>query len=228
MLPADRSVFGVEAWGLHSRPPQEDFAAMAEEYAATVAASCDAPPVIIGWCFGGVMAFATAQALRRAGHEVVQLIIVNCAVPGDEEGPPRRSPPTTSSAASPSTTSWTCRRGSSDTGNCSRPCRTSGGCPPDSGEAELRSLLDVYTANMTVMDRYFMQERTKLDRPDFPVLLVRAEPDDEPLDPDRTCGWGSVVGPDLGFASVAANHHGIVRQPAVARLAELIGRELDA
>ena len=52
-MPADRSVFGIEAWGLHGRPPQDDFVAMAEEYAANIAAVGDAPPVIIGWCFGG-------------------------------------------------------------------------------------------------------------------------------------------------------------------------------
>lgn len=81
---------------------------------------------------------------------------------------------------------------------------------------------------MTALDRYFMQQRNSFDRPDFPVLLVRAEPAGEPHDADRTWGWGSVVGTDLGFASVATTHHGIMRQPQVAQLAELIGRELES
>ena len=49
-----------------------------------------------------------------------------------------------------------------------------GRLPPDSGEAELRSLLDVYMTNMTALDRYFVLEQAELGRADFPVLLVRA------------------------------------------------------
>jgi thioesterase domain-containing protein len=114
--------------------------------------------VLVGWDFGGVLAYATAQALRRSGREVAQLIIIDCAVPVGEQ--------------------WS--------------------------------------------------DDDELDGIDVPVLLVRAEPADEPTDQDRTWGWGSVVGPDLGFASVAATHHGILRRPAVTELAELIGRELEA
>jgi hypothetical protein len=103
----------------------------------------------------------------------------------------------------------------------------SGHLPPDSGESELRSRLDTFTANLTAVDQHFVQQGNKLEQPDFPVLLVRAEPPGEPLDPDRTWGWGSVVGPELGFASMAATHHGILRRPAVVELAGLIGLELE-
>lgn len=227
-LPADRPVFGIEAWGLHGRPPQEDFTAMAEGYAATVAAAGDAPPVIIGWCFGGLMAYATAKALRRSGHEVAQLIIVNCGVPAADDGALAQKP-----------ADYLVRRfafhyqldlpaGEFGERELLAAMQDVGRLPPDAGEAELRSLLDVYTTNMTALDRYFVQQRNSFDRPDFPVLLVRAEPTGEPHDPDRTWGWGSVVGPELGFASVPTTHHGIMRQPHVARLAELIGRELES
>ncbi|MEU5539086.1 AMP-binding protein [Streptomyces sp. NPDC020362] len=227
VLPADRSVFGVEAWGLHGRPPQQDFAAMAEEYAATIAAVGDAAPVIIGWCFGGVMAYATAQALRRLGREVAQLIIVNCGVP-DVDGALAKQPDDHLMRRFAFHYQLDLPTGEFGYPELLNALQSVGRLPPDSGEAELRSLLDVYMTNMTALDRFFVQQRTTLDRPDFPVLLVRAEPADEPLDPDRTWGWGSVVGPELGFASVATTHHGIMRQPAVAELAELIGRELKA
>jgi amino acid adenylation domain-containing protein len=227
-LPAERAIYGIESWGLHGRPPQQDFAAMAEEYAATIAAVGDPAPVIIGWCFGGPMAFATAQALRRSGHGVAKLIIVNGSVPEDDGSLAQRPD------------DYLVRRfafhyqldlpeGTLGHRDLLDAMRRVGRLPPDSGEPELRSLLDVFTTNMTALERYFIHEDTKLDRPDFPVLLVRAEPADEPPDPDdRTWGWGSVVGPDLGFASVPATHHGIMRQPKVVRLAELIARELEA
>ncbi|MCX5386227.1 amino acid adenylation domain-containing protein [Streptomyces sp. NBC_00083] len=231
LIPADRSVYGIEAWGLHGRPPQDDFAAMAEEYAANIAAVGDAAPVIVGWCFGGIMAYATAQALRRAGREVAQLIIVNCGVPGDAESALARQP-----------ADHLMRRfafhyqlelppgplGRLGHQELLKALQDVGRLPPDSGEAELRSLLDVYMTNMTALDRHFVREGAQLGRADFPVLLVRAEPADEPHDADRTWGWGSVAGPGLGFASVATTHHGIMRQPAVEELAELIRREIGA
>ncbi|MEW5351020.1 amino acid adenylation domain-containing protein [Streptomyces sp. 16-176A] len=231
LIPADRSVYGIEAWGLHGRPAQDDFAAMAEGYAANIAAVGDAAPVIIGWCFGGIMAYATAQALRRSGREVARLIIVNCGVPGDAESALARQP-----------ADHLLRRfafhyqldlpegplGLLGHRELLKALQDVGRLPPDSGEAELRNLLDVYMTNMTALDRCFVQERAELGRADFPVLLVRAEPADEPRDPDRTWGWGSVVGPGLGFASVATTHHGIMRQPAVEELAELIRGEIDA
>ncbi len=200
---------------------------MAEEYAATIAAVGDAAPVIIGWCFGGVMAYATAQALRRLGREVAQLIIVNCGVP-DVDGALAKQPDDHLMRRFAFHYQLDLPTGEFGYPELLNALQSVGRLPPDSGEAELRSLLDVYMTNMTALDRFFVQQRTTLDRPDFPVLLVRAEPADEPLDPDRTWGWGSVVGPELGFASVATTHHGIMRQPAVAELAELIGRELKA
>jgi amino acid adenylation domain-containing protein len=228
-LPQDRPVLGIESWALHGRPPQQDYAAMAEEYAATIAAVGDAPPVIVGWCFGGPMAFATAQALRRIGREVAKLIIVNGATPDDDDD---------EGAAARRSSDYLVRRfafhhqldlppellGHRE---LLKAMQHVGRLPPDSGEFELRNLLDAFTANMTAMDRYFVQQGNKLGRPGFPVLLVRAEPPGEPQDPDRTWGWGSVVGPELRFAAVAATHHSIMRQPVVAELAALIERELE-
>jgi thioesterase domain-containing protein/acyl carrier protein len=231
LIPADRTVYGIEAWGLHGRPPMDDFAAMAEEYAANIVAVSDAPPVIIGWCFGGVMAYATAQAVRRLGREVEQLIIVNCGVPGDPENALARRP-----------ADYLMRRfafhyqldlpegpieqfGPQE---LLKALQDVGRLPPDSGEAELRTLLDVYMTNMIALDHYFQRDQTEFGPADYPVLLVRAEPAGQPHDPDRTWGWGSVVGPELGFASVATTHHGIMRQPKVEELAELIQREIGA
>jgi thioesterase domain-containing protein len=227
-LPPDRSVFGVESWGLHGRPPQQDFAVMAEECAAAVAAAGDAAPVIVGWCYGANMAYATAQALRRSGREVARLVLVNGGIPDGADGGLAQRPADHLIRRFAFHYQLDVPTGPLGPRELLKALQDVGRLPPDAGEAELRSLLDVFTANMTALDRYFVQEGNTFDKPDFPVLLVRAEPADEPLDPDRTWGWGEVVGPDLGFASVAADHHGIMHRPAVAELAELIGRELEA
>nr|BFE60204.1 hypothetical protein GCM10020063_047300 [Dactylosporangium thailandense] len=228
LLPADRPVFGIESWGLHGREPQRDYAAMAEGYAASIAAVGGGAPVIIGWCFGGAMAYATAEALRRGGHDVARLIIVNGALPSEQDGADWTSP------------EYLVRRFAFHWQLLDLPdgpighrelldaMHRAGRLPPGAGEAELRSMLDVFTVNMTALDRHFVRQGATFDPPDFPVLLVRAEPADEEPDPDRTWGWASVVGAPLGLASVAATHHGIMRQPAVAELADLIGRVLPA
>ncbi|MEV0232691.1 amino acid adenylation domain-containing protein [Nonomuraea sp. NPDC050786] len=227
-LPADRPVFGVEARELHGGPPQQGFAATAEEYAATIAAAGDAAPVIVGWCLGGVMAYATAQALRRSGREVARLIIIDGTVPDGGDGALARQPADHLVRRFAFHHQLDLPAGPPGDRELLEAMWNAGRLPPDSGVPELRSLLDVFAANLAALDHHFVQQRQGLDRPDFPVLLVRAEPAGEPPEPDRTRGWGSVVGPELGFASVATTHHGILRQPAVAELAELIGRELDA
>ncbi|MEV8371266.1 AMP-binding protein [Kribbella sp. NPDC056861] len=227
VLPANRPVFGVEAWGLHGKEPEQDFEAMAEGYAAAIAAADDAPPVIIGWCFGGIMAYATAQALRRSGREVAQLILVNGAVP-DDDGGLAQQPDDHLARRFAFHYQLDLPAGQVGHAELLEAMQNVGRLPPNAGGAELRSLLDVFTANMTALDRHFVQQHKTFDRPDFPVLLVRAEPADEPQEPDRTWGWAEVVGPELGFASLPTTHHGIMRQPEVARLAELIGRELNA
>jgi thioesterase domain-containing protein len=200
---------------------------MAEEYAATIAAIGDDPPVIIGWCFGGPLAFATARALRRSGREVANLIIVNGAMPDEGDEELARRPDDHLIRRFAFHYQIDLPAGPLDGRQLLTAMQSAGRLPPDAGESELQSLVTVFTTNMTAMDRYFLQQGNTFDRPDFPVLLVRAEPPGEPSDPDRTWGWESVVGPELGFASVAATHHGIMRMPAVAQLAELIGRELE-
>jgi amino acid adenylation domain-containing protein len=208
-LPEDRPVFGIESPGLHGRPLPRDLTAMAEENAAAIAAAGDTAPVLVGWGTGGVIAYATARALRRAGREVARLVIVDgglAPLPGDD--------PIHRFAVHHDVDLPAGRQ------DLLKAMHNAGLLPPGSGDPELQNLLDVFTANVTALDRFSAQQHSTVDRPDFPVLLVRAAP-------DSTEDWESVVGPGLAVASVTATHHGILRAPAVAELAELIRRELD-
>ncbi|WP_369366456.1 alpha/beta fold hydrolase [Streptomyces sp. CG4] len=229
LLPDGVQVTGVESWGLHGRDPQENYAEMVEGYATAIAAATQEPPVLIGWCFGGAMAFETAQALRRAGTEVDRLILIDSSVPGadEEEADDAAQEPTLISRFA-----WhyeldlpeeTVRALTYE--DLLTAMQNKGHLPPDAGEDELRTLLAVYTSNMTASERHFDKE-PEFHTPDFLVMLVRAEPSGQPLDRDRTWGWGAVVGPDLRFASVDADHHSIMREPAVSELAGHIGQAL--
>ncbi|MEU8199453.1 alpha/beta fold hydrolase [Microbispora amethystogenes] len=235
LLPADLRVVGVESRGLHGGPAHESFAEMAESYAAAVAESAQGPVVLVGWCFGGLLAFETAEALRRSGHEVAQLIVIDCPAPGapDEEDGAQQSQPLTESTLV-GRFAWHYEL---DLPTSLPPApydvllhamRRKGFLPPSAGEAELRALFDVYAANMRAIRRHFEDEGATPSHLDYPVLLVRAEPPGEAADIDPTWGWRELVGPELRFASVAADHHGIMREPAVRDLAASITQELPA
>ncbi|MGV9284487.1 alpha/beta fold hydrolase [Streptomyces sp. NPDC003730] len=229
LLPDGVRVVGVESWGLHGREPQENYAEMVEEYAAAIAAACEEPPVLIGWCFGGAMAFATAQALRRAGTAVDRLILIDSSVPGADEDEADEAAPEPTLI---SRFAWHYELGLSEESvdaltydELLTTMQSKGHLPPDAGEDELRTLLAVYTSNMTASERYF-EDGAEFSAPDFPVLLVRAEPSGQPLERDRSWGWQAVAGQNLTFASVDADHHSIMREPAVGELAAHLGQVL--
>ncbi|GAA2898255.1 hypothetical protein GCM10010517_63340 [Streptosporangium fragile] len=236
LLPADRRIVGVEAWGLHGRPPQEDFAGMAASYAEAIATSGDGPPVLVGWCFGGLMALETARALRRAGHEVAKLIVIDCPAPGyddeDDEATRETQPLTESTLIGRFAWHYELELpsplppGPAAYELLLKAMQIGGHLPPTAGEEELRTLFDAYAANMTALERHFEEDGPRHPAPDYPVLLIRAEPDGVVPDRDRTWGWRSLVGPGLSFASVAADHHGVMRPPAVSGLAALVAQAL--
>ena len=223
LLPADRPVVGIESWGLHGRPPQQDFADMAQGYAAAIAAKTGKPPALIGWCFGGLMAFETAQALRREGQDVASLTVIDSPAPGlsDDEAD---QPPGEPGAGLITRFAWHYQLELPPDATVEQllsAMRRSGKMSPSAGDDQLRTLLDVYRLNMAAVGQHLAGWRPDC-APDYPVLLIRAEPRGLPQEADRTWGWSSVVGPSLSFASISADHHSIMRSPAVADLAAVI------
>lgn len=236
LLPADRPVLGVESWGLHGRPPHRDFREMAESYAETIAAACDEPPVLVGWCYGGLMALETARALRRRGCQVATLVIVDCPAPGyGEEDETGEAPQPLTESVLVGRFAWHYElqlpdelpSGPEAYDLLLDAMQSKGHLPPTAGEEELRTLFDVYAANMTALEGLAEDTDDPTRIPDHPVLLVRAEPAGEPQDEDRSWGWRALVGPGLSFASVDADHHGIMRAPEAGELAELVTRAIE-
>jgi thioesterase domain-containing protein/acyl carrier protein len=236
MLPAEHQVVGVEAIGLHGMPPHDDFAVMTEDYAAAIAAGGYGPPVLVGWCFGGQVARGTADALRRAGHHVALLVLIDCPAPGFDDTtddalqeahqltesklaskfawhfePELPSMP----AEAPTMYELTLKA-----------MQTGGHLPEGTTEDEVKTIFDVYAANSKAWEEYAAGGVAQ--GADYPVLLVRAEADGTLVNTDRTWGWGSLISPDLRFASVTADHHSIMRPPAVAELASVITQTRNA
>ncbi|HEY6748839.1 MAG TPA: alpha/beta fold hydrolase [Mycobacteriales bacterium] len=236
MLPAEHRVVGVEAIGLHGKPPHDDFTIMTEDYAAAIAAGGYGPPVLVGWCFGGLVARGTADALRRAGHDVALLVLVDCPAPGfdDTTDDALQEAQLLTESKLASKFAWHFEpelpsmpaEAPSKYELMLKAMQTGGHLPEGTTEDEVETIFDVYTANSKAWEEYAAGGVAQ--GTDYPVLLVRAEADGTLADTDRTWGWASSIGPDLRFASVTADHHSIMRPPAVAELASVITQTRNA
>jgi len=78
-----RPVYGLQARGLYGGPrPLQSVEEMAEHYLAELrAAQPNGPYRLVGYCFGGIVAFHMAQLLVRAGEEVDLLALLNAPSP---------------------------------------------------------------------------------------------------------------------------------------------------
>jgi len=89
-----RPVYGLQARGIaRSEPLPATVEEMVEDYAARITATCPAGPYnLVGWSFGGSVAHAVAARLRRDGHEVGVLAVLDATAYSDA-GPALCYPP---------------------------------------------------------------------------------------------------------------------------------------
>ncbi|WP_313918914.1 thioesterase domain-containing protein [Tahibacter sp.] len=74
-------------FGPDDLPPHRSVEAMAAEYRAAIESVDDGTPLILlGYCFGGMIAFEVAAQLEAAGRCVARLIIVDGHPPGVDDG----------------------------------------------------------------------------------------------------------------------------------------------
>ncbi|UXI66280.1 alpha/beta fold hydrolase [Tahibacter amnicola] len=68
-------------------PPHRSVEAMAMEYCAAIRAADEgAPLTLLGYCFGGMIAFEVATQLEAAGRRVERLVIIDGHPPGVDDG----------------------------------------------------------------------------------------------------------------------------------------------
>jgi thioesterase domain-containing protein len=82
----DRPVYGLQARALDGHTPNaESVEEMVEDYVAQIlSVQTEGPFHVLGWSFGGTVAHAIAAELRRRGHEVALLALIDC-----EPAPPQ-------------------------------------------------------------------------------------------------------------------------------------------
>jgi len=88
-LGAEQPFYALQSIGLDGvTPPDSTIEAMAERYAAQILTVQPSGPYWLGgYSLGGTVAYAVAHALRRAGHQVARVVILDTAAPGTLQDP---------------------------------------------------------------------------------------------------------------------------------------------
>lgn len=92
LLGPDRPVYGLQAPGFDDdREPVRSLSALSTEYAETLLAfRPEGDFLLLGWSFGGLIAFDMAQRLTAAGARVGKVVMVDVGAPWVAELPPER------------------------------------------------------------------------------------------------------------------------------------------
>lgn len=92
LLGADQPVYGIEAPGFDGdREPVRSLPALAAEYVEILQAFRPEGDLrLLGWSFGGVVAFDMAQRLTATGRKVAQVILIDSGLPWVADLPPEK------------------------------------------------------------------------------------------------------------------------------------------
>ncbi|MCR6480882.1 amino acid adenylation domain-containing protein [Variovorax sp. ZS18.2.2] len=89
-LPVDVPVFGIQASGLEAGETlASSVEAMASRYKSAIrAVQPHGPYRVLGWSFGGLVAYELAAQLESEGEEISLLALLDTPVPSQDHGPP--------------------------------------------------------------------------------------------------------------------------------------------
>lgn len=221
-LGGEQPFYGIQAAGLAGGHAVDDLPAMAAQYAAAVEAAAPHGPYLLGgWSFGGVVAFEMARQMRQRGRLVALVALLDAWAPALMPVPaPAREddlvrlylrdqaglegldaswldgePPGMGEAAA---IDWLLAR-----------AHETGLLRARMSSAQVRSLLDVYSANVRASAAYRPQPGG--DR----LILFRPRTSPEP-----TNGWSALTGEPVEVHEMDADHYSMLVPPAVADLAD--------
>src|SRR6185436_11892861 len=233
-LGTDRPVYGLRV--PDPEPGHEPLTRIGEMAAAYIAALRALQPAgpwhLAGWSMGGLVAFEMARQLRREGQEVGLLALIDSYLAGG--GEPRSFTRAERIARFARDLFGLSGRelplpGADDPVWGLPPeellrvlhdrARQGGILPDDLAFPELRRAFEVFSANLDAMESYAGGPYPG------PVLLVR--PETAPASAaESTAAWRELAGA-LEVATCPGHHYSLVRLPAAARLAELLGEALE-
>jgi amino acid adenylation domain-containing protein len=227
-LGADRPVYGLAAPPL---PASGDLPTVEERARVFVEALLEAQPegtyALGGWSLGGVLAWEVAQQLQRRGRTVELLALLDSHAP--DPGTPQLDSTEILAALAADLvgasgqplpiTAETLRSFSEEErfAVVFAAAREAGALPEGLGEEQARALLRASEAEVAAVRAY---------RPEAyagRVLLVRAERRDGR---DDALGWSPFASSGLDIVRFSATHSGLLVEPAVGDLAELLRARL--
>ncbi|HEY0736311.1 MAG TPA: amino acid adenylation domain-containing protein [Herpetosiphonaceae bacterium] len=228
---AEQPVYGLQVRGLEAdQVPSQSIAAMAAEYLAAIReVQPHGPYLLLGWSFGGVVAFEMAQQLLRNGEEIALLAIVDSSL-----DPPIKAAPTP--AEEVLNLAW--GMGGIFGKELGITAEDLEGLhqdqqlqflleraqslevvPADIGLEQLHRYLGVFRASIQAAHSYVPRACPQ------PILLLQAEQADPERQALLVADWRAVAAGGLTVESAPGNHYSMMREPQ--QMAERLRHAID-
>ncbi|MBV9792200.1 MAG: amino acid adenylation domain-containing protein [Chloroflexi bacterium] len=227
----EQPVFGLQVRGLEdNQEPSRTIAEMAAEYLAALReVQPHGPYLLLGWSFGGVVAFEMAQQLLRDGEAIALLAIVDSSL-----DPPIKAAPTP--AEEVLNLAWGMGGifgkelgiTAEDLAGLDQAqqlqfllerAQSQEVVPADLGLDQLQRYLGVFRASIEAAHSYVPRAYPQ------PMLLLQAEQADPERQAVLVADWHAVAAGGLSVERVPGNHYSMMRQPE--RMAELLRHEIE-
>ncbi len=193
----------------------------------------DGPYTLVGWCYGGINAFAIAHELERQGEQT-SLLLIDAYPPQEVPigGDPDRAAIVEGFALN---LRWDYNHGDQRSAEELRGlteeehldyllslARESDYLPPDAGREQMQAAFDLWTANLRFMWRY---RPTPLAGK---LTLIKARTDNPAVEGGAELfeRWRDLAGEGLDVHMVDGNHYTIMREPLIDGVAAVINEHL--
>lgn len=229
VLAADQPLYGLEAPGLEDPDdkPLTTVADLATRYLRAIAAERPGEPIcLLGWSFGGVIAYEMAQRLERAGTPARQLIVIDTPALGRAPMPAQRAVLRRFLADLTGVAPFS-EQPELDRALAGRPAGEpvedtfaalieQGVLPADLDDDTLTQRYQVFHANVTALYDY-----QPAGRYHGPMVAMSARES-----PEEAMDW-SALAPGVTAVPLPGDHYTIWQGENLVVLAELISRSLD-
>jgi thioesterase domain-containing protein len=184
----------------------------AAEYAVAIAREVPEGPVdLLGWSYGGLVAYETALRLREAGREVRTLVLLDALAP---EGKPEGGP----ALARAASMLWGVELPDGDADQALAAARAAGAIASELEGSDARAWLAGVAARMEAAETYH-------PRPyDGDVVLVRGTESVAGRSRDDAFGWPRFVTGNLTVEWAPGSHHSVVRGEGARAVAAIVER----
>jgi len=234
-LGLDQPLYGLQAPGISSEGEQDtQIEQLASCYIEAVRAFQPQGPYLLGgWSLGGVIAFEMAQQLRRQGHEVALLALLDSRAPispydGTDEDDVTLLVEFVMDLGGLFTRDLPLlyddlRQLGPDEQLYSvlEQAKLANVIPPDAGFLHIRRLFHLFKANVRAARRYVPQPYPNR------VTLLRANERLVEVHQDATGGWSELAIGGVELQMIPGNHYSILRKPHIQVLAQRLKTYLD-